>query len=220
MKKNNVEKQLKKAVRQTKMKDFSQVWQEIEGEIEPAVAVPKKRPRKWIYSLASLATCVILFCSIGLPLILKNRPSDMVFFADELVYEDANKIDFFEKIGEANISIIELGSFSGEGYRLLKTNKNKVKGGTFMFFDNGSSPRFWVELKFTTTDVKEKEEIEYNENYSTNGVDVQYKYLDNLNSTWHYTAKATYNSVIYYFEISALTQDVTPFFNEFFDTNS
>ncbi len=223
MEKIDVEQQLKEASEQVEMRDFSEIWGEIKGDIEnstPAKAVKKKKP-KWIYSLASIAACLVLFCAVGLPIILTNPKEEIVFFWDELTQEKVLEEEFLTGVENSSLDTVNLRRYkSQENTYLLKTEDGIVKGGRIIFLDDENSPLFYVELTFTSTDVKNGEVIEYNKTYSVNGANIEYKLAgDNTGLCY---AKGTFNSVVYYFDITPASADtdVTTFFDSFFVSNS
>ncbi len=217
MEKFDVEKELKKAVNEIEVRDFSKVWEEIKDGIKIPNETKKKRSR-WIYALASVAACLIIFCAVGLPLLLRNN--EIVYFDDDLIVVDVEEVEFWKEINSSNLNIVNLNRYNSEGVvYLLQTEKGVIKGGKISFFNDENNPVYLIGLKFNDDKVQESDEIEYNEIYSVNGANIEYKFLFEQDLTWNYIAKANYNGVNYYMEIMALSEDITPFFDEFFNAN-
>ncbi len=216
MKKTDVEKKLIEKANEVKMRDFEDIWQEIKGEVAVEVQPKKNKNRKWLYSLASLAACLILFCCVGIPLLLNNQNNDIVYFDNELTKTNVEKLEFFEQIENTKMKVVSLKRYNGEGFYIYKTSKGVVKGGNIEFVAELNSQVYLVGLKFYSLDVKEKEEISYPTKYNTpSGASLQYTVTD-IGGAYNCDAKGTFNSVNYYFTITATSETVTPFFDEFF----
>ncbi len=203
------------------LREFSEVWDEIKDRIEDLKVenqkLAQKRARRFRISLASsIVACIILICAISTPLMLNNQGSPIIYYSDSLTYEGVSETDFYENIN-SSVNIIELNRYKGEVFGLYKTDDGEVKGGRIEFFNDLENPMYYLLLKFVSDDVLENDENVYDLSYLANGVNIQYKLKTAENSSWTYIAKANYNSVNYIMEIMSAIEDVTPFFNEFFN---
>ncbi len=213
---------LKEETQKIELRDFSQVWSEIQDRIEEP-QVEQEKPVKtrikrfWATLMSGVAACLILVCAVCIPLML-NKPDDpMVFYVDELTQTAVSENQFYSDITSSGIAVVDLTRYTGQGFRIIKTSDNFIKGGKIEFFKEVNTSAYLIDLKFYSNDVVVSEDtIVYDLTYTVNGATIEYTLTSDDGGFWIYDVKANYNSVNYFMNITALNQDVTLFFNEFF----
>lgn len=213
MNEKEVEQQLVELAEQEEVRDFAEVWEQLEGRITPK-ETKKKKPRRFIYMVASFAMCLILCCSIGIPLLLNNPTPELVYFFENLESQETDRAGFFNGIDESSVNVVDLTRYEGK-YALLVTHDGKIKGGRMEFDTIIGVSGFSLKTGFVSDDVEVNEDIVYDQTCNSNGTVVQYKQISSQNGIYVYNAFTTYQKVQYICEIMTDTQDLTIFFNEF-----
>lgn len=216
------EKMLEKSANDVKMRDFSEVWQDIKGDIE----VPKKQKNKiWSkkYFPAILAACFALIFAIGLPIFLLNPPEtpEIIYYSDKLVSVDVDETTFFTGLSNANITHVDFFNYEGSTFVLYKTDDNLVKGGSVDLYDNMSTPTEIIKLKFYDASVNldsgETEKV-YEATYTKTNLTVSYNLKESFPeyNVYIYDIMASYNKVNYIIDYTCCLSDPTVFFDSFF----
>lgn len=213
------EKMLEESANNVELRDFSEVWQEIKGEIE----TPPKKTWAKKYFPALLAACLALIFAIALPIYFLSTPEEPeeIYFFDKLTSVEVEETTFFSELSTANITHVSFDEYVASGFTLFQTEDNKVKGGFVDLCDNIAAPTEMLKLKFYDESVKlddaESEKV-YSQAYSKDGLNVSYNikasYPDY--NIYIYEIFATYNKVNYVIEYTGCTADPTTFFNSFF----
>ncbi len=206
------EAEVKKACR-----DFNEVWAEIEPRMEKIKMAEKKKRKRIITSIASFAACLVICCSVSIPIILKNRQDDIIYYFDNLTKIDKTEQQFNEDIINSGVDFVDFERFNGETYTVFVTDEGEVKGGMTKFTHITNSASYLIVIEFATTDVEAGEDTkDYDQSCIANGVEIKYKQISSNSGIYKYKTFATYKDVNYLCEIMTDTQDLTIFFNDFF----
>ncbi len=216
MEEKDVVKQIEDASNKVQMRDFEEVWSDLESRIQQEnPETPKKKTNRWIYMVASFAACIIIFCSVGIPLLFKGKPEELVYYYDNLTSTTVEKTVFYNGIDNSDVNVVDLTSYDGE-YILFTTEDGEVKGGWVKFNCTFGTLSYMVDLKFVSSDVQSEDEIAYDKDYDNNGATGKYLLQSTQGVINTFVASASYNSVNYTMEIMTDATDLTEFFNEFF----
>lgn len=215
------EKILEQSAKDIKMRDFSEVWQNIKGEIE---IEQKQRKKVWAkrYFPAILAACLVLVFAIALPIYLHNIPKvpEEVFYADKLVSIEVNETTFFTELAKDKVSHVSFSNYKTSGCTLYKTEEGKTKGGYVDLCDDANSPTEIIKINFYDTSVQLEDESEkvYDLSYSKDNLSVLYKIKNSYPeyNIYIYDIKASYNKVNYIIDYMGNAADPTVFFESFF----
>ncbi len=213
MNEKEVEQELIELAEQEEVRDFAEVWEQIESRVTPKETKCKK-PRRILYMVASFAVCLVICCSIGIPLLLNNPPADIVYFLDNLESQNVDREDFFNGVDNSNVNVVDLSRYDGS-YGLLVTDDGKIKGGKVDFDTMVGVNGFGVSVQFVSDDVKIKENVIYDQTCNANGTVIKYTQVSSQNGIYVYKTFAKYKKVQYTCEIMTDTQDLTIFFNDF-----
>ena len=215
------EKILEQSANDIKMRDFSEVWQDIKGEIE----VPQKKQKKvWTkrYFPAILTACFVLVFAITLPIYLHNIPKapEKLFFRDNLISVEVNETTFFKELAKDKVTHVSFSNYETGSCTLYKTEQGKVKGGFIDLYDNLISPVEMLKINFYDESVQIEDESEkiYESTYIKNGLTVLYN-LDSGYAEYNiyvYDIKASYNKVNYLIEYTGNIANPIIFFESFF----
>ena len=198
-----------------KMRDFSQVWDEIKGEIE--VSKPQKKFvwKKWLP--ATLASAFLVLC-IALSQIIINslKPAPEVFFTEELRKEVVSETDMFNGLAQANISHADMSDFYFINTFLYYTENMQVKGACVDFYSIACHCAGLMDLYDSSVDLNLDFENLYDSSYKVSSTNVLYKFKQENAGMYEYSIYAVHNKVQYVIEYTGTTNDVTNFLTEFF----
>ena len=214
------EKMLEQSANDVKMRDFSEVWQDIKGEIE----VPQKAHKKaWgkRYLPTILAACFMLIFAIALPIYLLNPhiPSEEVYFRDNLSMVEVDETTFFTQLSNAKVTHVSFSNYIAKDCALYQTEDSKTKGGFVTLYDNASLPTKIVKMKFYDKSVQVDDfDKEYGNSYSKEGLTVSYNVKDSYPeyNIYIYDIKASFNNVNYLIEYTSNESNPETFFESFF----
>lgn len=213
-----VEEKLEKSVHDIKKREFSEVWE----EIEPEIKTKKKKLRfKMIIPVATVAFAT-LTVAIAIPTALK-KDAEKIYFVNELGTISVQEEEFYKEIKNADIDCVDFSRYYVESYVLLKTRDLKVKGGLLDAADDEDDPTMIMTIKFfdSSVNVKGESYADYVLTYSVNGATIHYKMDKHLeegeDETYEYLIKAEYRNVTYIIDFTSLSDNVTTFFDMFFD---
>ena len=105
MENKDIENKLEESVENIEIRDFTLVWEDIKHKVKPE---KKRLVKHWIPAVAA-AMCVVVACSIIIPLTLQQHEiisgtkpssdsSEQVYFADELIISETTVQDFFNQL--------------------------------------------------------------------------------------------------------------------------
>lgn len=215
MQDKELESLLQKKADEIKMRDFSQVWENIKGEIQPTKKEKKVSWKKWFPMV--LASAVMVVCLALSPVIIKSLtpPPEEVFYTEELSQQDVLKEDMLNSLMQAQIEHVNLNNYVVEGCKLLITETNLVKGASFAFHND--SYTFYAEMKICDKSVDLSGDLStYDNTYKVNTADVQYKLKQESGGVYDYSVYANHNDVQYVIEYKGLSDNLIEFLNEFF----
>ena len=216
MQDKELEKILQEKADNTKIREFSEVWEEIKDEI-----VPQKKEKKSIFRnkfFLTFAPALLIICIALTPLIIKSlTPIEEVFYTDKLSIEMVTPDEAFEGLLRANITHVNLNEYSIVDAYLFYTEGLEVKGAHFEFF-NENPTTFLAKMKLYDKSVELNLDLDvlYDTNIQVNTADVYYKFKSNSSGFYEYDVYATYNNVKYVIEYSGVTDNLMEFLNEFF----
>ena len=215
------EKILEQSAKDIKMRDFSEVWQNIKGEIE---IEQKQRKKVWAkrYFPAILAACLVLVFAIALPIYLHNIPEvpEVVYYADKLVMTKVDEATFFEELSKGKVNHVSFSNYKLKDCSLYQTEQGEAKGGYVDLCDDVNSPTEIIKLNFYDVSVQLEDESEkvYDLSYSKDNLSVLYKIKNSYPeyNIYIYDIKASYNKVNYLIEYTGNVADPIVFFESFF----
>ena len=155
------EKILEQSAKDIKMRDFSEVWQIIKGEIE---VEQKQRKKVWAkrYFPAILAACLVLVFAIALPIYLHNIPKapEEIYFQDSLISIEVNETTFFEELAKGKVNHVSFSNYQTNDCTLYKTEQGEIKGGYVDLCDDVNSQTEVIKIKFYDESVQLEDESE------------------------------------------------------------
>lgn len=217
MQDKDLEKILQQKADNVPQKDFSIVWEEIKGEIKQPEKKKKFRWKKW-FPMA-LASAFLVVCLALSPIIINSlmppkAPQEELFFSDELLKQEVSITEAFDGLTDAEISCVDMSSYSYISTYLYYTEEMDVKGAVIGFYNN----TFYAEMQLYDKSVSLDINIEstYDTIYKVNNTDVHYKFKQENSGFYDYSIYALHNGVKYLIEYSGVSNDITVFLNEFF----
>lgn len=219
MQDKEIEKILQEKAEKVEMREFSQVWQEIKGEMQE----PEKKKtfgfKRWFPIF--LASFLAVFCIVFTPILIKHLtpvpPKEELFFSDELTTQGVSETEMFSGLSQAKIFHVDLSQYLIDSCTLYLTDQNKVKGATFNMYSNGVvSCLALIKLYDKSVDLKLNFSYLYDQTYKVNSTDVKYKFVEESGELYRYNFYAKHNSVQYVIEYSGVTDNLIDFLNEFF----
>ena len=216
------EKILEQSAKNIKVRDFSEVWQEIKGELE-VEEKPKKKVWAKRYMPAILSACIVLIIAISLPIFLLNpqEQPEKIFYLDKLVYSEVDETSFFNELSSAKVTHVSFSKYLATNCKLYKTDTNVAKGGAVDLYDDMSAPTEVIKIKFydisVNLDDSDSEKV-YELSYSKEGLSVSYNNLPSYPeyNIYSYDIIATFNKVNYFIEYMGNASNPETFFESFF----
>ncbi len=213
-----LERKLQESANDIKVRDFSEVWEEIKDKVTPAKPERRRLPR-WVPAVASVA-CVGIICGVTIPLALNNTPptgntsSATTYLQDNLSFVATTIEEFGSGLKQEQISYIDYSRYTIISSCLYKTVEGITKGGILEITDNIST---YATLKLYSNDVivNKYSHIEYDQTYSVGGAVIEYKLKSN-DGVFVYDAKTVHKGTQYYMECTSVSEDIKPFFNSLF----
>lgn len=231
-----IERKLKHSANKISMKGFDERWEAIKDQIgeqeetvEEKVLVTqvasacataegeyKERPhyrRKLVFVI--IALFCVLTLAIGLPIILTQNKGMPYFNVSDLQGYIANEDEFFERLRESDISIIDLSHFAVESYILYVTPENDVIGGSIEFIDE--EKEYFANIKFYDEYVQGivQNTSDYSD-FTINNIVIKYR-TDIKGEEYKTVAITQYNKINYYIEILSVYDNVSEIFADLFD---
>lgn len=218
MQDKELEKVLQEKADNVKMRDFSEVWDEIKDEIST-----QKKEKKSIFKnkfFLIFAPALLVICIALTPLFfLKPTPTpppDKIYFADKLLVNMVTTDELLDGLSLANVTHVNLSKYILTDTYLYYTENTEVKGAKLTFY-NESNMTFFAKMKLydKSVDLKINTSL-YENNIQVNSADVFYKFKSNSSGFYDYELYATYNNVKYVIEYSGVTDNLMEFLTEFF----
>lgn len=229
MEEKEVEKRLKESAENIEVRDFSEVWEEIEHKVQP----PKKqriRSRARFAAGISAAFCVII-CAVFIPLYFNLAPErsdnnqstespEHIYLEDELYISAIDSEDFFSRLSASDINVVNISddyiiSFS---YLFLSSDQ-KVLGGMVELTDDVNNPTFFLAVQLYHQSVQSsRPTVDYDYNYTVEGTVIEYRVKEAYpeEGVYIYDIKAKYLQTNYYMEYTCFSEDITSFLTDFF----
>ena len=229
MKDKDIEKQIKKSVKNINVRDYSLVWDDIKDQIKPKQQyIKRKNFVRWTAVIASFVF-LIIGSSIALPIIINQRNNqepnqgyeeEPVYFMEQMGAASVGETEFYEALRNEKISPIDFSGYVRSNYCLLQTENNITKGGAIELSDDINEPTFLLSIRFYDDRVKgfEMDIPKFDLRYQVNETKIYYRVIEAYpEDSWYvYEVRANYNSVNYCIEYTCFTEDIKPFLNEFF----
>ena len=216
MQDKELEKILQEKADNVKMRDFSDVWDEIKDEI-----VSQKKEKKSIFKnkfFLIFAPALLVLCIALSPLLFQKPtpPPEEVFYSDDLVAERVTLEETLDGLSLSNIAHVDLSKYVLTDTYLYYTEEEIIKGAKFAFY-NESTMSFFAEMMLydKSVELKINQDL-YDTNIQVNSADIFYKFKSNSSGFYEYSVYATYNNVKYLIEYSGVTDNLMEFLNEFF----
>ena len=220
MEDKELERILQEKADNVKVRNFSEVWQEIKGEIEGEKVIPTKTKKlgwkRWLSLL--LASCTIMVAIILAPFLLKEpKPApEEIFYTDELSKQIVSVDELFDGLSQSNITHVDFSNYTVYDSILCLSEDNEIKGAEIkLYCDTGIS--FFALMQLYTTDVELNIEAEkdYDESYISNSLRAYYSLKDS-SAEYIYDIYAVCNGVQYVIEYTGLSDNITEFLETFF----
>ena len=235
MEDKDIEKYLKERAEEVKVKDFSERWNSISERINSAQEVELKATasetvlatssnsnmsnnavsKKLIISLSMVFLAIALCLAIVLPITLKKTGEQIYFNFNDLSNTSVSADEFYDKIEEADLNIVDIQKFEASSYGLYYTEDNKVAGGRFDIFDEDEV--VFVKVIFYSTLVKSSFETgEDFKSCNVNGFKIEYKTGLSEDEQYETRAKAVSDSINYELVCLSADENIENFFNKLF----
>ena len=218
MQDKELEELLQQEADQVKLRDFSQVWEEIKGEIESPTKPKKKFSWKKKFSII-LASATVLVCAVLAPFVIKSlTPQEEVYFVDGLQTQIVTSQEMLEGLSQAQITHVDLKDYVLSDTKLYVTEDLQVKGAEMTFMDDESNPTFFAIMKMCddSVNVNSDNNIVYDNTIKVNSADVKYKLKQESSGLYDYSVYATCNGVQYVIEYTGVGNNLDDFLNKFF----
>ena len=212
MQEKELENLLQEKADKVEMREFSQVWNEIKGQIEEPKPQRKFVWKRWAPAFAS---AFLVLCIALSPIIINSlKPAPEVFFSDDLSKQIVSETEMFDGLAQANISHVDLSEYSFISTFLYYTENMQVKGAFLSFYS--SSIIAQMNLYDASVDLSLNLESLYDSTYKVNSTEVLYKFKQENSGMYEYSIYAVHNKVQYVIEYTGLTNNVTDFLTKFF----
>ncbi len=218
MQDKELEELLQQEADQVKLRDFSQVWEEIKGEIEPPTKPKKKFNWKKKFSII-LASATVLVCAVLAPFVIKGlTPQEQVYFVDGLQTQIVTSQEMLDGLSQAQIAHVDLSNYIISSARLYVTEDLQVKGAETIFMDDENNPTFFATMQIYNDNVDLENYISdvYDNFKKVNSADVKYKLKQESSGLYDYSVYATCNGVQYVIEYTGVGNNLDNFLNKFF----
>ncbi|MBQ8196633.1 MAG: hypothetical protein IJZ73_01080 [Clostridia bacterium] len=220
MQDKELERILQEKADKTEMRPFSEVWEDIKGDVvQPEPKKKKFELKKWLPM--SLAATFLVACIAVTPIIIESLkplpPQEELFFTDELVIQNTTKEEMFQGLSSAQIHHVDLSSYSFDSCKLYYTENNVVKGAEFNFYENVPIPSFFAKMRIYDKSVDLNLDLaKYDTIVKVNSADVHYKFNGQNGGMYQYEVYAVHNSVQYAIEYNGFADNLMEFLNDFF----
>lgn len=213
------EKRLQEEADNIKMRDFSEVWEEVEKMIKEK---QRSKRRRMIMRGAAAASVVVVSLAIIVPVTLNKQESGRRYFAETLKKVSVNEDTFYSELAKAKIPVADFSDFVVQVYRIWKTPKGETRGGEIEIYEDGLNVDMFASIRFYTSSVimEESRFSDYNLSYEVNGGTMTYKLKDyvqdEVSEAYIYSAFGKCNNVAYIIEYTSIKDDLLDFFDSLF----
>lgn len=225
MEEKEVEKRLKESAENIKVRDFSEVWQDIEHKVQP----PKKRRYVRLFSGIAAALSVII-CAVFIPLFFNPAPEqadnsqpgeqpEQIYLEDELFVTNVDSEEFLNQLSTSNVNLIDISRYQVISSSLYVSPDQNALGGYLELADDLDNTAFFLVMQFYHQSVQSsKQTIKYDYNYTVEGTVIEYRVKEAYpeEGVYIYDIKAKYLQTNYYMEYTCFSEDITSFLTDFF----
>lgn len=225
MEEKEVEKRVKESAENIEVRDFSEVWQDIEHKVQP----PKKRRYVRLFSGIAAALSVII-CAVFIPLFFNPAPEqsdnsqpgeqpEQIYLEDELFVTNVSSEEFLSQLSASSVNLVDISNYAILSSYLYKSTDQKVLGGIVELTDDLDNPTFFLALQIYHQSVQSsRPTIKYDYNYTVEGTVIEYrvKEVSPEDGGYTYDIKAKYLQTNYYMEYTCFSEDITSFLTDFF----
>ncbi|MBR2498752.1 MAG: hypothetical protein IKB67_03470 [Clostridia bacterium] len=212
MQEKELENLLQEKADKVEMREFSQVWNEIKGQIEEPKPQRKFVWKRWAPAFAS---AFLVLCIALSPIIINSlKPAPEVFYSDDLSKQIVSESEMFDGLAQANISHVDLSEYSCINTFLYYTEDMSVKGASVSFYNNICAGI--IKLYDVSVDLSLNLESLYDSSYKVSSTNVLYKFKQESGGLYEYSVYALHNKVQYVIEYTGLSDNLVDFLNEFF----
>ena len=209
----DVEQKLKEAAEQIKVRDFSLVWENVKKKVHSEKPVKRSWRFQWQTALATAMACAVIACPfVAIPFLDAPAP---IYLSDTLETINVEKEEFETQLENVDFQIVDISIYNALDYSLYETETGEVKGGFVALMGDTwlLSVRFYEE-----TVVLDDATVPYDLTYTVGSAVIEYRVKEAYptESMYVYDIKANCNGVNYLMEYTCLTDDITPFLQEFF----
>ncbi len=223
MENKDIERKLQESVENIETREFSEIWEEIKGDIKPAPKNTRRKIRWWV-AAASVAGAIAI-CAVTLPKLVPSSvgedSSAPAYLQEELQVVPTEIEAFSSALEREKISCLDLTKYVVNSSCLYETKEGVAKGGKLELTDNASNSTFYLTIQLYGKDVvvDKYADIVYEQVYSVNGITFEYRLKDSYpeNSIYIYEIKAEHQSTQYYMGYTCFTEDITPFLDGLFE---
>ena len=226
MEEKEVEKRLKESAENIEVRDFSEVWQDIEHKVQP----PKKRRYVRLFSGIAAALSIIIICAVFIPLFFNPAPEqadnsqpgeqpEQIYLEDELFVTNVDSEEFLTQLFTSSVNVVDISGYVISSSYLYKAADQKILGGHLELTDNLDNPTFFLAVQMYHQSVQSsRPTVDYDYNYTVEGTVIEYRVKEAYpeEGVYIYDIKAKYLQTNYYMEYTCLSEDITSFLTDFF----
>lgn len=225
MEEKEVEKRLKESAENIEVRDFSEVWQDIEHKVQP----PKKRRYMRLFSGIAAALSVII-CAVFIPLFFNPAPEqadnsqpgeqpEQIYLEDELFVTNVDSEEFLNQLSTSNVNLIDISRYQVISSSLYVSPDQNALGGYLELTDDLDNTAFFLVMQFYHQSVQSsRQTVDYDYNYTVEGTVIEYRVKEAYpeEGVYIYDIKAKYLQTNYYMEYTCFSEDITSFLTDFF----
>lgn len=222
MDQKEVEKRMEQTMDAVEAPEFEAVWERIEPRMKKS-KVRRKARKRWLPVVVA-ASCVGIVCAVAIPtMVYSQRETETLYYSSQLVVDVVSEDVFYTSLEEAGIEHMDFSGYYIEDYQLFMTVDGSVKGGLLSnILDDAEEPTCLLTIQFFDSSVRvDADREEYSQTYTTeSGAEVHYELgeyaADESGEAYNYLAEATWKEVSYLIDYTAFTDNITEFFDTFF----
>lgn len=226
MEEKEVEKRLKESAENIEVRDFSEVWQDIEHKVQP----PKKRKYVRLFSGIAAALSIIIICAVFIPLFFNSAPEQadnnqtveppqQIYLERDLIISTIDGKEFSSTLSASSVNVVDISGYVISSSYLYKAADQKVLGGHLELTDNLDNSTFFLAVQLYHQSVQlSRPTVDYDYNYTVEGTVIEYRVKEAYpeEGVYIYDIKAKYLQTNYYMEYTCCSEDITSFLTDFF----
>ena len=223
MEQKEVEKKTEQTMNAVEAPEFEAVWERIEPRLKKS-EVRRKARKRWLPVVVA-ASCAGIVCAGGIPTVVYGqRETETWYYSSQLLVDSVTEDIFYTSLENAGIEHVDFSGYYIEDYQLFMTEDGSVKGGILSnILDDADEPTCLLTVQFFDSSVRlDMDRGEYRQTYTTeSGAEVCYELgeytADEGGEAYNYLAEATWKDVTYLIDYTAFSDNVTEFFDAFFE---